>query len=755
MTRPAHNVTYRRRRLEQNERPLAPEFNEYVGVVEYLDEANVLSELPDRFRLNRSGGYAGFDLVISTLAFVSCILMYCSLGKFCYYVRRNFNQPMAALVGRRDFPSQPSMSRMFDAVDEREVDAFERWILSDALDGSLVWNEESVLHRDCLGKGCHVFSFDHTVTALRQRALPEGPDLPAPRRHADGFAAPGYMGRKRGEVMVTRGTLQHRGTRLWHGVTLKAGNGDLEVDLEHAADCVLLWAERAQVDLEDCIIVIDGAGGGWTQVEVLAPKSVHFVVRLAHYRPLQDPERLAMLLAQPWTAVRDSLSGPKRWATELGTIERDGRSVRLVVTRFQPADGKKHGAGVLIDGWQYEVFATRLAADHWPAAEVATLYYGRCGEENDFAREDASLKLDHIVSFNLPGQRLFNLLGLWLWNLRILRGAQLQGGLQAVSYVQEVRDVTVEQPGSPSEEDASNKAVDELPNLTEPETGIDKKSQEPFLDERQQDGLTNTNADELPESAVPPSPGMLEQQQGKQAVADLDQTCQQLVAVFERRFGDTDWKFAPDTWSITCPVGHDLRLHQIRVESDETVEVRFRGLESQCKNCSHRRECSSSTKPKFAKEITANVQLPTESRRSHTDALAHIRKTGAALRKARRRLWPGKQSPSRVSAPQQPDPTITPGPLQMRQPFLVTAVLVNVLLDYTRALLIHVNTKTGPFPVPVPRYYAMTDAERQRRRKTWAQRMQWNALPVNSTVTVHIASSEWPNEKQMGGAYAA
>ena len=723
MTRSAHNVTYRRRRLEQDERPLAPELNEYVGVVEYLDEANVLSELPDRFRLNRSGGYAGFDLVMSTLAFLSCILMHCSLGKFCYYVRRNFNRSMAALVGRRDFPSQPSMSRMFDAVDDREVDAFERWILSDALDGSLVWDEESVLHRDCMGKGWHVFSFDHTATALRQRALPEGPDLPAPRRHADGFAAPGYMGRKRGEVMVTRGTLQHRGTRLWHGVTLKAGNGDLE----HAVDCVVLWTERAQVAQEDCIIVIDGAGGGWTQVEVLAPTSLYFVVRLAHYRPLLDPERLATLLAQPWTAVRDSLSGPRRWATELGTIERDGRAVRLIVTRFQPADGKKHGAGVLIDGWQYEVFATKLTADHWPAAEVATLYYGRCGEENDFAREDASLKLDHIVSFNLPGQRLFNLLGLWLWNLRILRGAQLHGGLQAVSYVQEPRNVTIEQPGSSSKEEASNATVDMLPNLAEPETGIEKEPQKSLLDEQQQE-----------------------------VVADLDQTCQQLVAVFERRFKDTDdWKSAPDTWSISCPAGHDLRLHQIRVESDETAEVRFRGLESQCKNCSHRGGCSSSTKPIFAKEITANVQLPSATRRSHIDALAHIRKTGAALRKARRRLRPGKQSPSRVSAPQPPDPTITPGLLQMRQPFLVTAVLVSALLDCTRDLLIHICTEIGPFPVAAPRYYAMTDDERQRRRKTWTQRMQWNALPDDSTVTVDIASSEWPNDKQMRSAYAA
>ena len=276
---------------------MAPELNEYVGVVECLDEVNVLSELADRFRLNRSGGYAGFDLVMSTLAFVSCVLMFCNLGKFCYDIRRTFNRPMAALVGRLDFPSQPSMSRMFDAVDDRDVDALERWLLIDALDGSLLWNDESVLYRDCKGDGWHVFSFDHTVTVVRQRALPTAADLPEPKRHGDGFAAAGYTGRKRGEVMVARGTLQHRGTRLWHGVTLKPGNGDLEADLEHAADSVMLWSERAQVDPEDCIVVCDGAGGGWTQLEVLAPKPVNYVVRVVYYQPLQNPEHLAALLA--------------------------------------------------------------------------------------------------------------------------------------------------------------------------------------------------------------------------------------------------------------------------------------------------------------------------------------------------------------------------------------------------------------------------------------------------------------------------
>jgi len=52
-----------------------------------------------------------------------------------------------------------------------------------------------------------IFDIDGTKQAARQRALPQGPDLPAPQRRLSVVCAPGYMGRKRGEVVRTRTTL--------------------------------------------------------------------------------------------------------------------------------------------------------------------------------------------------------------------------------------------------------------------------------------------------------------------------------------------------------------------------------------------------------------------------------------------------------------------------------------------------------------------------------------------------------------------
>jgi hypothetical protein len=57
-----------------------------------------------------------------------------------------------------------------------------------------------------LGRRYLVFDVDATRQAARQRALPCDPTLPAARRRLDAVCAPGYTGRKRGEVVRVRTT---------------------------------------------------------------------------------------------------------------------------------------------------------------------------------------------------------------------------------------------------------------------------------------------------------------------------------------------------------------------------------------------------------------------------------------------------------------------------------------------------------------------------------------------------------------------
>ena len=62
-----------------------------------------------------------------------------------------------------------------------------------------------------------VFDLDGTREAARQRALPQTEDLPPPFRRLDDLCAPGYTGRKRGQVVRTRTVISQAHTYQWLG----------------------------------------------------------------------------------------------------------------------------------------------------------------------------------------------------------------------------------------------------------------------------------------------------------------------------------------------------------------------------------------------------------------------------------------------------------------------------------------------------------------------------------------------------------
>ena len=71
---------------------------------------------------------------------------------------------------------------------------------------------------DRQGRRSLVFDVDATRQAARQRALPCGSDLPSAKRRLDAVCAPGYRGRKRGEVVRTRTTARRDAhAKIWWG----------------------------------------------------------------------------------------------------------------------------------------------------------------------------------------------------------------------------------------------------------------------------------------------------------------------------------------------------------------------------------------------------------------------------------------------------------------------------------------------------------------------------------------------------------
>src|SRR5262249_58751313 len=77
---------------------------------------------------------------------------------------------------------------------------------------------------DRQGRRYIVFDVDATRQAARQRALPCDPLLPPARRRLDAVCAPGYKGRRRGEVVRTRTTALQMHTRQWLRTSWDPGN---------------------------------------------------------------------------------------------------------------------------------------------------------------------------------------------------------------------------------------------------------------------------------------------------------------------------------------------------------------------------------------------------------------------------------------------------------------------------------------------------------------------------------------------------
>lgn len=83
-----------------------------------------------------------------------------------------------------------------------------------------------------------------TRQATRQRALPQTEALPAPHRRFDQVCAPGYQGRKRGEVVRTHTILLQVHTHQFFGTLGGAGNGDYCSELRRAIQVITSYAAK-------------------------------------------------------------------------------------------------------------------------------------------------------------------------------------------------------------------------------------------------------------------------------------------------------------------------------------------------------------------------------------------------------------------------------------------------------------------------------------------------------------------------------
>lgn len=694
-------------------------------MLQWLQARGYWDALAARLQVRREGGFVGIDVVLFLLLYLATAGTR-SLKRFGQWTQP-FRRELAALGGRKAFATPSSVSRCLSAVEVADVRALTPWLLLEACDATALLQHPAAAAYDTYGQPWHAFDWDGTSTAFRHRALPSGGDLPPPTRRSAASATAGYLGRKRGEVRFMRATLQHAGTGLWLDAVVTPERSDTAAVLPSALDAIAATCRHAGLARERVVLRADGCGGNVPFITACRQRAVPFLVRSAHYGLLDEPAIMAALRQASWHEVPSSGSGPTRLAAELGDVllqpskhttgadgERfEGVRVRMVASRF--AATEKSGAGTVIDGWQYELYATDLPASAWPAPEAVELYYGRCGQENRFAQEDREFGLDRILSYHLPGQALATILALFLWNWRTAVGfaenppparAPTPTGRRAV-------------PGAPlprvDVEDAASRSPECAPRVAPAATAADVTAPaEAALAPPASVG-----------AAVEPSLGaMLAQLPWHEITAGLPQGWQRTEA------GD----------ALRCHAGALLPVRAITPpRQGRAPRVEFLAALSSCRSCSAPERCVDAATTGSAKKVTRAI--------SHAlaDALTPLLVDKEA-RRARREREQEQHLPhvDDPSAPPAPTSLLAPaaatplGPFAITPPLLLPASLRRLAQDVLGSLDVRVDTVVPPLE---PRHPALatSSAERQQRRLTWTQRLARTALPPGASVSVYFA----------------
>src|SRR5256886_4142515 len=202
-----------------------------------------------------------------------------------------FAIPFMALFERDQLPSRSALSRFLAALTEAPIEALRTLFLEDLLSRPLSHdsNEKQTGGLvDRTGESWVVFDIDGTREAARQRALPQTEDLPPAFRRLDEVCAPGYRGRKRGQVVRTRTTVSQAHSYHWLGSFGNRGNGRYREELRRALSAIRSYLEAYHLSPSSALLRLDGQYGTGAVIADLAGFPV--VMRRQDFTLLDRPE---------------------------------------------------------------------------------------------------------------------------------------------------------------------------------------------------------------------------------------------------------------------------------------------------------------------------------------------------------------------------------------------------------------------------------------------------------------------------------
>jgi hypothetical protein len=397
-------------------------FGEVTLIAHYLKRQGVFSAIEERVRFarRRFGHYEVID-------FIAVLLGYAISGEGtleAFYSRLfPFASPFMALFGRDQLPARSTLSRFLAALDQAPVEALRELFLEDLCRRPLSKEQPGGLW-DRQGTHWLVFDVDGTRQAARQRALPHTSDLPPIQRRLDQVCAPGYQGRKRGEVVRTRTAVLQAHTHQWVGTFAGAGNGDYRGELQRAVKAISAYMKAQPLPLSQAVVRLDGQYGNGAIVADLA--GLAYVMRGKDYDLLDLPQVQTRLAQPPDQQTTHPETGTCRALFDCPDLRLSpaGPCIRVIVATH-PASATAAPIGTTRGEVVYELFFTALPQEAFTPADVVDLYLHRGAFECVLGDEDQEQDPDRWCSHTACGQESWQVLSQWIWNLRLELGQVL------------------------------------------------------------------------------------------------------------------------------------------------------------------------------------------------------------------------------------------------------------------------------------------------------------------------------------------
>lgn len=267
---------------------------EVAAFAQVLTHTGSLQTIQEQVRFTRArfGRYEVID-------FVAVLIGYILSGEatlLAFYERlAPFAEPFVALFGRDRLPHRSTLSRFLAALDQAPVEALRTLFQKDVLARKLFPSPGGRVDRT--GVQWLVVDVDGTRQVARQRVLSQTDALPPPHRRFDQVCAPGYQGRKRGEVVRTRTVVLQMHTHQFLGTFGGPGNGDDRGELKRAIGVSSNYATHLGLSPTSVLMRLDGLYGDAAPLLDVLSANLTVIVRSRAYH-LLDLEMVKCRLEQ-------------------------------------------------------------------------------------------------------------------------------------------------------------------------------------------------------------------------------------------------------------------------------------------------------------------------------------------------------------------------------------------------------------------------------------------------------------------------